>query len=111
MIYSPVVETTSPAVGGEIRLGAFEIVRKLARGGMAEIFLARTLAAHGGDRLVVVKKIRPSYAGKPRYVQLFLEEAQLAASLVHPHIARVYDVGVKDGSYFFAMEYLHGQDV
>src|SRR5512141_405320 len=78
---------------------------------MAEIFLARTSGPSGFEKLVVLKKILGKYADKPRYVQLFLEEAKLAASLDHPNIAQVYDLGMVDGSYFFAMEYLHGQDV
>ncbi|HEU4732220.1 MAG TPA: protein kinase [Kofleriaceae bacterium] len=97
--------------GETTRLGSFEIVRKLARGGMAEIFLARTRGPSGFEKLVVLKKILPKYAGRPRFVQLFLDEAKLAASLDHPNIAQVYDIGMVDGSYFFTMEYLHGQDV
>src|SRR6185436_19378156 len=93
------------------RLGSFEIIRKLARGGMAEIFLARTRGPSGFEKLVVLKKILPKYAGKRRFVQLFLEEAKLAASLDHPNIAQVYDIGMVDGNYFFTMEYLHGQDL
>jgi serine/threonine protein kinase len=96
---------------GTTRLGSYEILRKLTRGGMAEIFLARTSGPSGFEKLVVLKKILAKYAGKPRYVQLFLDEARLAASLDHPNIAQVYDIGMVDGSYFFAMEYLHGQDV
>ena len=98
--------------GGETtRLGSFEIVRRLARGGMAEIFLARTSGPSGFEKLVVLKKILPKYAGKPKFVQLFLDEARLAATLDHPNIAQVYDIGMSDGSYFFTMEYLHGQDM
>jgi serine/threonine protein kinase len=93
------------------RLGSFEILRRLARGGMAEIYLARTSGPSGFEKLVVLKKILGKLADKPRYVQLFLEEAKLAASLDHPNIAQVYDIGMVDGSYFFAMEHLHGQDV
>jgi serine/threonine protein kinase len=93
------------------RLGSYEIVRKLARGGMAEIFLARTRGPSGFEKLVVLKKILPKYADKQRFVQLFLEEAKLAASLDHPNIVQVYDIGIADGAYFFTMEYLHGQDV
>jgi serine/threonine protein kinase len=93
------------------RLGSFEILHRLARGGMAEIYLARTSGPSGFEKLVVLKKILGKYADKPRYVQLFLEEARIAASLDHPNIAQVYDIGMVDGSYFFAMEHLHGQDV
>ena len=104
-------QAISEQSGAATLLGSFEIVRRLARGGMAEIFLARTRGPSGAGKLVVLKQILPAYAQKPRFVQLFLDEARLAASLDHPHIARVYDVGRVDGSYFFTMEYLHGQDV
>jgi serine/threonine protein kinase len=104
----PVVPMLAPAT----RLGAYTIVRKLARGGMAELFLARD---HGGpegiERLVVLKTILPRHAKNPRYVRLFLDEAKLAASLDHPHIVPVYDVGHTDGHHYFTMEYVHGQDL
>jgi serine/threonine protein kinase len=93
------------------RLGSYEIVRKLARGGMAELFLSRTVGPEGFEKLVVLKKILPSYAENPKFVRLFLDEAKLAATLDHPHIAHVYDMGKVDGHYFFTMEYVHGQDV
>ena len=93
------------------RLGSYEIVRKLARGGMAELFLARTLGPEGFEKLVVLKKILPSHSENPKFVRLFLDEAKLAATLDHPHIAHVYDMGKVDGHYFFTMEYVHGQDV
>src|SRR5262245_48763942 len=78
---------------------------------MAELFLARSVGPEGFEKLVVLKKILPRYAENPRFVQLFLDEAKLAASLDHPHIAHVYDMGKVDGHYFFTMEYVHGQDV
>nr|HEX4318350.1 serine/threonine-protein kinase [Kofleriaceae bacterium] len=95
-----------PAQGELTRLGSFEIVRHLARGGMADIYLARA-----GDKLVVLKRILPSHADNPRFVKLFLDEARLVASLDHPHIARVFELGTVDGNHFFAMEYVHGQDL
>ena len=93
------------------RLGSYTIVRKLARGGMAELFLARSVGPEGFEKLVVVKKILPRYAENPRFVQLFLDEAKLAASFDDPRIVQVYDMGRVDGNYFFAMEYVHGQDL
>ncbi len=92
------------------RLGSYEIVRKLAKGGMAELFLARSVGPEGFEKLVVLKKILPRYSENPRFVQLFLDEAKLAASFDHPHIVHVYDMGRVDGHYFFTMEYVHGQD-
>jgi serine/threonine protein kinase len=111
LIYWPRVTVPITEHRETTRLGSFEILRRLARGGMAEIYLARTSGPSGFEKLVVLKKILGTLADKPRYVQLFLEEARLAASLDHPSIAQVYDIGMVDGSYFFAMEHLHGQDV
>lgn len=93
------------------RLGSYEILRKIARGGMAELFLARTRGPEGFEKLVVLKKILPNFAENPKFVRLFLDEARLAATLDHPHIAHVYDMGKVEQNYFFTMEYIHGQDV
>jgi serine/threonine protein kinase len=93
------------------RLGSYEIVRRIARGGMAEILLARTRGPEGMDQLVVLKTILPKHAENPRFVRLFLDEAKLVASLDHPHIAKVFDTGQVDGRYFFTMEHIHGDDV
>ena len=97
--------------GGPTRLGSYEIVRPLARGGMAELFLARVAGPQTFEKLVVVKKILPKFADNPRFLQLFLDEAKLAASLSHKNIVSVHDVGGSGSESFFAMEYLHGQDV
>jgi len=94
-----------------LRLGSYEILRQLARGGMAELFLARTVGPEGFEKLVVLKKILPKFAESPKFVRLFLDEARLAAALDHPHIAHVYDLGKLETSYFFTMEYVHGQDL
>jgi len=91
-------------------LGRYEVVRKLATGGMAEIFLARMRGAAGFEKLCVLKRIPPSVAADTRLVEMFLDEARLSATLRHPNIADVFDLGTDAGSYFFAMEYIHGQD-
>ena len=91
-------------------LGKYEILRKLATGGMAEIYLARARGTAGFEKLVVLKRILPNVAADPTFVQMFLDEARLAATLQHPNIADVYDVGEADGAYFFTMEFIHGQD-
>jgi len=78
---------------------------------MAELLLARTSGIQSFERHVVIKRIRPELASDIRFVQMFLDEARLAASLHHQHIVQVYDVGEQDGAYFFAMEYVHGEDV
>jgi serine/threonine protein kinase len=93
------------------RLGRYEIVRPLARGGMAEVFLARTRAAEGFEKLVCVKRIRPELALDPQYVEMFLDEARLGAMLHHPNLVQVFDFGVDEDGPMYAMEWLHGEDL
>lgn len=93
------------------RLGKYEILKRLAVGGMAEIFLARSTGIEGFEKYVVVKRILPQYVDNQRFVTMFLDEARLAGRLQHQHIAQVYDIGQEGGQYFFAMEFLHGEDL
>jgi serine/threonine protein kinase len=101
----------SGSVATGTRLGKYEIVHRIACGGMAEIYLARVEGIHGFHKYVVLKRILPQYAASREFVQMFLKEARVAALLDHANIAHVYDIGEEDGSYFFAMEYLHGEDL
>ena len=94
---------------GTNSLGSYEILSKLAEGGMAEVLLARVTGTY--DQLVVLKKILPDYADHPEFVKLFLDEARLVSTFDHPNIARVHDQGKVDGTYFFAMEFVHGRDL
>ncbi|HEU4729653.1 MAG TPA: serine/threonine-protein kinase, partial [Kofleriaceae bacterium] len=80
-------------------------------GGMAEVLLARTKGIEGFERHVVIKRIRSEQAHDQRYVTMFLDEARLAATLHHVNVVQVNDIGQEDGEYFFAMEYVHGQDL
>src|SRR5262245_2610314 len=78
---------------------------------MAELYLARTVGIEGFEKLVVVKRILPQFADNANFVSMFLNEARLAATLHHPNIAQVYDIGHEHGDYFFCMEYIHGEDL
>src|SRR5262249_10672593 len=75
---------------------------------MAEIFLARGANTTGLVRYCVLKRILRERASDAQFVQMFLDEARLAAQLQHPNIASVYDIGMLGDSYFFTMEYVHG---
>jgi tRNA A-37 threonylcarbamoyl transferase component Bud32 len=92
-------------------LGKYRVVRRLATGGMAEIYLAEARGIEGFAKHVVLKCILPQYAASETFVRLFINEARVTASLDHPNIAAVYDIGEHQGTYFFAMEYLHGEDL
>lgn len=90
---------------------SYEILAKLATGGMAEIYLARSASVAGVARYVVLKRVLRERASDFRFLRMFLDEARLAAQLQHPNIAQVYDVGKLGESYFFSMEYIHGSNV
>ena len=107
----PRAATSSEPLMPGMQIGRYELIRPLAVGGMAEIFLARATGIEGFEKLVVIKRILPHLAGSDEFVSMFLDEARLAASLHHANVAQVYDIGNDDGSYFFAMEYIEGKDV
>jgi serine/threonine protein kinase len=102
-----------PRVEAEVGSAAssYEILAKLATGGMAEIFLARGASTGGVERYVVLKRILRHRAHDQAFVRMFLDEARLAAQLQHPNIAQVYDIGKLGDSFFFTMEYVHGETV
>ncbi|MCW5804068.1 MAG: protein kinase [Deltaproteobacteria bacterium] len=102
---------TSLALAMQVeRLGKYEIVRHLAKGGMANVFLARVSGEGGFERHVVLKMIGDEQEDTT-LVPMFLDEARIIATLHHQHIAQVYEVGHTDGSYYLAMEYVHGETV
>src|SRR5688572_18881465 len=90
------------------RFGNYELVRRIAQGGMAEVHLARFSGVEGFERWVVIKKMLPELAVRKDFVDMFLDEARLAARFNHPNIVQVFELGEKDGSYFMAMEYVDG---
>ncbi len=95
----------------DVSLGSYELLKKLATGGMAEVWLARQVGIEGFQRHVVVKRILPHLAEDPEFVHMFLNEAKIAARFSHPNIAQIYDFGQRDGTYFIAMEFIHGEDL
>jgi serine/threonine protein kinase len=92
-------------------IGRYEILGSLARGGMAELFLARLVGVEGFAKQVVIKRVLPELAGERAFVELFVAEARLAATLDHQNIVHVHDIGHDASGYFFAMELLHGADL
>ncbi|WP_257454258.1 protein kinase domain-containing protein [Archangium lipolyticum] len=90
--------------------GQYVLVRKLAEGGMAEIFLAKRLGADGFERNVVIKRMLAHLSGLPDFVEMFRDEARLAAKLVHPNVVQIHELGFTEGCYFICMEYLPGED-
>jgi serine/threonine protein kinase len=93
------------------RLGKYEVVGHLATGGMASVYLARLCGLGGFERHVVLKTLRSEDVADPALVPMFLDEARVVATLHHQHIAQVFEVGEDSGTYFLAMEYVHGETV
>jgi serine/threonine protein kinase len=91
--------------------GKYTLIKKLATGGMAEVWLAKQIGIEGFNRHVVVKRILPHLAEDPEFVQMFLNEAKIAARFNHPNIAQIYDLGETGGQYYIAMEFIHGEDL
>jgi serine/threonine protein kinase len=90
------------------RLGRYELLARLATGGMGEIFLARLEGAAGFEKLFVIKRILPHLAGDKRFRGMLIAEAQLASIMAHSNICHVYELGETDGQLYIVMEYLEG---
>src|SRR5215218_3596661 len=88
--------------------GRYELHRRLARGGMADVYLARDLLL---DRPVALKVLFREFATDPSFVERFRREATAAANLSHPNIVGVYDSGESNGTYFIVMEYVEGRSL
>ena len=93
------------------RFGKYTLLRKLAAGGMAELFLAIQKSVAGFEKLVVIKRILPQMNQDRAFIDMLLHEARIAATLSHPNIVQIFDVGQVDGTYFIAMEHIHGEDI
>lgn len=97
-----------PSIG---RFGPFEVVGRLAMGGMAEILLARETTRTGPTRYLVVKRILSQYLDDPDFVGMFLDEARVLMRLSHPNICHVYRFGEVDGTHYIAMEWINGAPI
>src|SRR3954470_760020 len=93
---------------GQVFSNRYQIDREIARGGMAEVYLARDQAL---NRQVALKALFPEFAREPSFVERFRREAQAAANLNHPNIVGIYDWGQEDGTYFIVMEYVEGRSL
>jgi serine/threonine-protein kinase len=90
------------------QLSRYQVLGRLAAGGMAEVWLARAVGAAGFEKLVVVKTILPNLARVPQFVSMFVNEARLAAMLSHPNCVQIFDLGEENGWLYIAMEFVEG---
>jgi eukaryotic-like serine/threonine-protein kinase len=92
-------------------VGRYQILDRLAIGGMAELFKATLTADHGFEKLVVIKKILPHLANDKSFVEMFIDEARITAQLDHRHIVQDFELGTDADTPFIAMQYVDGLDV
>lgn len=93
----------------ENKLGQYTLLDKVAQGGMAQVYKAKTMDPTGVERLVVIKRILPHISSHPEYVEMLIDEAKIAVHFTHGNIAQVYDLGRVNDDYFIVMEYVDGK--
>jgi serine/threonine protein kinase len=93
------------------RYGKYILLRKIAMGGMAEIFRAKTMGAEGFEKQIVIKRILPHFTDDEAFVKMFIDEASIASKLQHSNIVQIYDFDSQDDRYYIAMEYVEGADL
>jgi TonB family protein len=91
--------------------GQYNLLEKIAVGGMAEVWKARMRGVEGFQKMVAIKKILPHMSDNSEFIGMFIDEAKLAAQLSHPNIVHIYDLGKIGRSYYIAMEYVEGKDL
>jgi serine/threonine-protein kinase len=91
--------------------GTFRLVHRIAEGGMATVYEAHQLGPAGFAKRIALKVIHPTYAERPEFLQLFIDEAKLSANLMHGNIVQIYQLGEIEGAYFIAMEFIQGPTV
>src|SRR5438270_380219 len=103
------VEEDEPKDG--IRFGQYVMLERIATGGMAEVWKARMRGVEGFQKIVAIKKILPHLSDNQDFIEMFIDEAKLAAQLNHNNIIHIYDLGKIQSSYYIAMEYVDGSDL
>src|SRR6478752_1044373 len=107
----------------ELTFGRYQLLDRLGKGGMAEVFKAKSHGVEGFEKVLVIKRILPELAENPEFVDMFIHEAKLAVRLSHANIVQVFDLGIAPGAdtdnggaaspdaYYMAMEYVNGLDL
>jgi eukaryotic-like serine/threonine-protein kinase len=95
----------------EISFGKYRLIRKIAVGGMAEVYLAKSFGQFGFEKPVVIKVMLPKLSADEEFVEMFVREALMAADFRHPRLCQVYDVGEAAGLYYICMEFVDGVDL
>jgi len=95
----------------QAQFGRYELLKRLAGGGMGEVYLARQRGLAGFQKLLVIKTLLPHLSEDEEFIAMFKDEARLCAHLVHPNICQVFEFDEIGGTHYLAMEYLRGEDL
>ena len=93
------------------RIGDYEVVARLAEGGVGTVYLARRRGPAGFQRLVAIKRLHPQFAGTPSFVTMFTDEARLAARIHHANVVSIVELGTDDDGYYVVMDYVEGSNL
>ncbi|MCB0393880.1 MAG: serine/threonine protein kinase, partial [Bdellovibrionales bacterium] len=91
--------------------GKYILLDKLATGGMAEVYLAKSLGAENVSKLLAVKRILPQFSQNQEFVEMFKEEAKIAMNISHGNIVSIFEFGEERGQFFIVMEYVEGRNL
>lgn len=91
--------------------GRYQLIEKIAAGGMAEVFKAKYQTFGDIEKTVIVKRILPQYTNDEEFVKMFVDEARISIALQHVNLVHTFDFGQIDGAYYLAMEYIEGADL
>jgi serine/threonine protein kinase len=107
-VRGPALRRLTAAEDDSRQLDRFELVAELATGGMATVYLARVSGVGGFQRFVAIKRLHPHLAREPEFIEMFLDEARLAARIHHPNVVSILEIGSTEQGYYIVMEYVEG---
>lgn len=96
---------------GIIRFGKYFLLERVASGGMAEVYLAKSAGAEGVNKIVAIKRILPQFSDHQEFIDMFKEEAKIAVNLNHGNVVSIFDFGVEKGQFFIVMEFVEGKNL
>ena len=105
----PAAKPAPRATEPQLIAGRYQVFERLGAGGMATVYLARTVGPAGTGKLVAIKRIHPHLANEERFVHMFLDEWRIAADITHPNVCSVLEWGQTSDTYYLAMEYIMGE--
>lgn len=93
------------------QFGKYILLEKLAAGGMAEVYLAKSNGANGVSKFVAIKRILPQFSNNEEFIDMFKEEAKVAINLNHSNVVSIYDFGIEKGQFYLVMEFVEGRNL